>query len=402
MKISIGSGAIIIVSKRSQSNIPAVSEVVLKLRSIAVHLLARMYRPEERLFAFRLRRNGQGEILEGVSRRYTAIALIGLAGEDEHIVTQVLGNHSLEDVCDHLLKDIDLMEDLGEVALTTWAARMIKYPRTHKAIEALRRFDPIKVVYPTIELSWALTALIIESDEVTDMALARNYATVLMDSFNLKTAIFPHGPIRKGLSALCAHVSCFADFVYPIQALSYYYQVTKEKRAAEIACRCAEHMCELQGLDGQWWWHFDVRTGRTLEHYPVYSVHQDSMVPMVLSALSRACGQDHSVSIEKGLRWLAHPAEKTDSLIDKEHNAIWRSVARREPGRLVLGLQSAASYVHPAIRVPGVDVLFPPVLIDYESRPYHMGWILHAWRSNSEKKSERQTSVVKKKHPLKA
>jgi len=73
------------VDRRSQSDIPTVSEVVRKLRSIAIHSLARMYRPEEQLFAFRLRRNGQGEVLEGVSRRYTAIALIGLADEDQHI-----------------------------------------------------------------------------------------------------------------------------------------------------------------------------------------------------------------------------------------------------------------------------------------------------------------------------
>jgi hypothetical protein len=52
----------IIVSQRSQSNIPTLSELVWKLRSIAVHSLARMYRPKERLFAFRLRRNGQGEV----------------------------------------------------------------------------------------------------------------------------------------------------------------------------------------------------------------------------------------------------------------------------------------------------------------------------------------------------
>jgi hypothetical protein len=361
-----------------------------------------MYRPEEQLFAFRLCKNGQSNILEGVSRRYTATALIGLAGEDEHIVKQVLGDHSLEDVCAHLLSDIDSMEDLGQIALTTWAARMIKHPRTNKAIEALRRFNPAKTVYPTIELSWALTSLVIESDEVTDMALATNYAKALMDSFNHYSGLFPHGPKRKGLSAICTHVSCFADFVYPIQALSYYYQVKKDRRAADIACHCAEHMCGLQGPDGQWWWHFDFRTGRILERYPVYSVHQDSMAPMALLALYRSCGRNHTACIEKGLRWLANPSEKTASLIDKGRNVIWRSVARRDAKRLVIKLQSAASNIHPTIRVPGLDFLFPAVNIDYESRPYHMGWILHAWPANYHEKSEFHTPVLDTKHHLKA
>lgn len=372
----------LLTKQKNRSNQQEIAELVRTLRSFAVCSLAKMYRTEERLFVFRMRKNGQGEILEDISRKYTAAALIGLAAEDELIIKKVLGNHSVEDVCNNLLKNIDQTQDLGEVALTTWAARMIKHPRTHKAIEALKRFDPAKTVYPTIELSWALTALAIESDEATDMALAKGFAQALMDSFNYKTAVFPHGPIRKGLSAFCTHVSCFADFVYPIQALSYYYLATKDERAAEIACRCAERMCELQGPDGQWWWHFDVRTGRTLERYPVYSVHQDSMVPMALLALSRACDKDHWVSIEKGLHWLTQPSEGTDSLIDQQRNTIWRSVCRREPGRLTLGLQSAASYVHPAIRIPAVDVFFPPVSIDYESRPYHMAWILHTWPAN--------------------
>ena len=56
-----------------------------------------------------------------------------------------------------------------------------------------------------------------------------------------------------------------------------------------------------------------------------------------------------------------------------------RKVARREPGNLVRGLQAGASYLHPGLRVPATDLVFPPVAIDYECRPYEMGWILHTW-----------------------
>jgi len=241
--------------------------------------------------------------------------------------------------------------------------------------------DPASGTYPTVELSWALTALVIGGSEVADTALAERIADTLIRSFRHESGLFPHGPARKGLAALGAHVSNFADFVYPIQALSYYHQATGNTRAAEIACGCAERMCQLQGPGGQWWWHFDMRTGRVVERYPVYSVHQDSMAPMALFALAEACSRNHSESIEKGLLWLVSPSEKIESLIDAERNVIWRKVARHEPGRLVRGLQATASRLHPAIRLPAVDVAFPPGSIDYESRPYHMGWILHAWRS---------------------
>ena len=106
-------------NQTNPSKSPAVSGIIRKLRSIAVHSLARMYRPEERLFAFRLQKSGEGEVAEGVSRRYTATALIGLAGEDRHIVTEVLGNHSPQDICGRLIADIEDSSELGEIALTT-------------------------------------------------------------------------------------------------------------------------------------------------------------------------------------------------------------------------------------------------------------------------------------------
>ncbi len=341
-----------------------------------------MYRQQERIFAFRLRKNGNDEILEGVSRRYTATALIGLTDEDENIITRVLGNHSPEEVCEHLLNDIVNMNELGELALTTWAARRLEHPYSHKAVDALKHFCTLKKSFPTVELSWALTALVIDSCQATDMTLAKRLAEILMDSFNKQSNIFLHGPSRKGMSSFFSHVSCFADFVYPIQALSHYYQKTSDSRAAEIACCCAEYMCELQGSDGQWWWHYDNRTGRVLERFPVYSVHQDSMAPMALFALENACGKEYSQAIRKGLEWLINSPEINGSLIDMERNVIWRKVARREPFRLVRKAQAAASCLNHNLRLPGMDSIFPPVSIDYESRPYHMGWILYAWSGN--------------------
>ena len=367
-------------NQTTKSDISDISEVVGALRSIAVNSLARMYRPEQKLFAFRLRKKGREEILEGISRRYTAIALVGMAGEDRHITSEVLKKHSLQDVCERLLDDCGQSRELGELALTTWAAKVLRHKDAHKAVTALKLMEPAKGLYRTVELSWALTALVAGDSEPAEAPLAKKIADTLIASFNRQSGLFPHAPTRKGLSSLRSHVSCFADFVYPIQALSFYYQATGDSRASEIACACAEKMCELQGPQGQWWWHYDLRTGRVVERYPVYSVHQDSMAPMALFALADACDKkDHSEAIDKSLGWLTNPPEIPNSLIDRERNVIWRKVARREPFKLVRKLQATASYLHQTLRVPGADLLFPAVSIDYESRPYHMGWILYAW-----------------------
>jgi len=375
------------VNQRSHYNNSDVSEAVRRLRTLAVCSLARMYLPQEKLFAFRLKRTSRGELTEGISRRYTATALIGLASEDEHIAAEVLGRHSREDVCGRLIADCEKSQELGEIALTTWAARMLQHTHAHKAVDTLRLIDPTKGIYPTVELSWALTALVVNGSKATDMVHAKRIADVLMGSFKPESGLFPHNPSRKSLFLLRDHVCCFADLVYPIQALSYYHLATGDSQAAKIACSCAERMCQLQGLQGQWWWHFDVRTGRVLERFPVYSVHQDSMAPMALFALFQATGRDYSESIKKSLRWLTNPPEIPQSLIDMERNVIWRKVTRREPRRLVRGLQATVSRLHPSFRLPGLNMIFPPVSIDYESRPYHMGWILHAWPGDFRKKS---------------
>ena len=366
------------------------SDIIPELRAVAIDSLSRMYRPKEKLFAFRLRKDGEGEILEGVSRRYTATVLIGLACEDEQVTTKVLGNHSPEDICNNLINDIDTMNDLGQAALTCWAARAIKHPLVHKVVEALGKFYSAKNAFTIVELSWALTALSFESDIVTNNALIKKFAEILMDSFNPKSAIFSHGSVRKisdksikkYLSLLFRHVSCFADFVYPIQALSYYYKLTRDSRAAEIVFHCSEQMCKLQGDEGQWWWHFDNRTGRVLERFPVYSVHQDSMAPMALFAVEKTFGTSFTPAIEKGLNWLNNSPEISGSLIDTKRNIIWRKVTRREPRKLVRSLQAASSRIYSGFRAPAVDFVFPACEIDYESRPYHAGWILHAWPQN--------------------
>jgi len=362
----------------------SLGDIVRQVRAMAIQALPRMYCADQRLFAFRLRKNGCQDVREGISRRYTAIVLIGLAEESQNVAAEVLGGHRPEDVCTRLIEDIDQMSDLGEVALTTWAARALRHSNAPAAIRALRRMEPWLRPYPTVSLSWALAALVADGGDVTDMAQAQMTARTLLASFRPESGIFPHTSPGGKIPRLRAHVSCFADLVYPIQALSYYHLATGDAPAAGAAVRCAAHTCQLQGSAGQWWWHYDVRTGRVLERYPVYAVHQHAMAPMALFVLARACGRDHGASIARSLRWLDEPEENTGSLIDTGHQVIWRKVARREPRRLVRGLQAVASCLHPSLRAPAVDILFPPVAIDYETRPYEMGWILHAWPAGQE------------------
>jgi hypothetical protein len=340
-----------------------------------------MYRPNEGCFAFRIRRDRDGQdVLEGVSHRYTAIVLIGLAHEDPESSERILGGGSPLDVCAHLVSKTEQMANLGDVALTLWAARALGANGTGVALDRLKALRPHDGDHPTVEVAWALTALSLGTEsDVTGSDTARQTADRLMASFVPGSGLFRHWPAGARGSRLRGHVACFADLVYPIQALAHYYARTGDARAVTAATGCAERMCALQGEAGQWWWHFDVRTGRVVERYPVYAVHQDAMAPMALFDLQAACGVDHASAVQRGLDWLRHAAEIGGSLVDLSADLVWRKVARHEPGKLSRTLQASASRLHSGLRVPALEGLLRPGRIDYECRPYHLGWLLYAW-----------------------
>ena len=339
-----------------------------------------MYRPEQHIFAFRLRRWADKDVLEGVSGRYTAIALIGLATELEQDARDALRGQDPQDVCGRLVDAAEASDDIGQVALTLWAARAWDNPKVSKALERLKRMDPVRTACPTVELSWCLAALSIGGGRPVEESLARAVAGRLLAAFRPQSSLFSHWPADVPNRSFRSHVACFADLVYPIQSLSHYGRAAGCSEALQAARACAQRMAQGQGPAGQWWWHHDIRTHAVIEGYPVYAVHQDGMAPMALRAVRDATGDDHTDAIRKGLDWLWRTPEIGGrSLIDRPAGVIWRKVARREPGKISRALQAAASRVHPRLRLP-VGWVFRPGKIDFESRPYHMGWLLHAFQ----------------------
>ena len=38
----------------------------------------------------------------------------------------------------------------------------------------------------------------------------------------------------------------------------------------------------------------------------------------------------------------------------------------------------------PSLHLPWLEAAFPPNQVDYECRPYELGWLLYAWLSDGE------------------
>lgn len=346
------------------------------LRALAFAGLPRMYRPEEKRFVFRLRRTPDGVVSEGTSRRYTAITLIGLAEEDEASSSRVLAGQGRREVAASLLAELPQVDNLGDVALALWAAQAVGVADRRAGWDRLAALRPDEGQRFTVEVAWALAALTIDA-ETPHRDLRDRIARRLLAAQGAESTLFPHVLDGRGLRA---HVSCFADLVYPVHALSWYARATGDRAALDAAARCARHFCDVMGPAGQWWWHYDWRTGDVVEGYPVYAVHQDAMAPMALHAVEDAGGPSFAKEVALGLDWLRSAPELAGgTLVDDAAGLIWRKVARREPSKLARKVQAAASAVHPSLRVPGLDAVLVPGAIDFEDRPYHLGWLFHAF-----------------------
>lgn len=320
------------------------------------------------------------ERLEGDSLRYTAIAALGLSHVDRATQQQVLDGDTAFDLAHVCAVRGTTSADMGAIALSAWAAaeagRFHSVPLFRQLVQILASDTPIA----TVDCAWALSAGL-AARQFGDTQDVVSLATTRLMSGLSSSGLFPHMLPASASGRFRAHIGCFADQVYPIQALSRLHAAQQNAEALSAAEACAERICALQGPAGQWWWHYDTRNGDVVEGYPVYSVHQHAMAPMALLDLREAGGTDHSQAIIKGMRWLDEHPEVSMPLVASEKGVIWRKVGRREPRKVVRVLSAVTTALMPGRRIPGLNALFPPIRVDHECRPYELGWLIYAWLS---------------------
>ncbi|GIJ44577.1 hypothetical protein Val02_14630 [Virgisporangium aliadipatigenens] len=360
------------------------TRLVDRLCTVALEGLPRMYRPDSDEFAFTRARSTSGELeLRGTSTRYAAIVALGAQWLPEEKQRAVLGGMNVEEFVALLVSRLDRTTNLGDAGLIAWAAAQSAHPLLPKALERLRELDdPNKPQY-VVEASWVVAALAssIGQAEVKDhLAAARER---LLVSRHGNSPLFPHGTGPGLLPWYRSHVACYADQVYPIQALAILHRMRGDEEAKTAAVRAADRICELQGPGGQWWWHYDARTGGLVEGYPVYTVHQASMGPMALLDLTDAGGPSYREAIERGLRWITDPAEhrghETEPIVHDADGVTWRKIYRGDPKKVVRAVQGLTTKAVPGLHMPGIDAAYKPFALDRECRPYEFGWLLYAW-----------------------
>ena len=362
-----------------------VRERVPHLVTLAVHGLTDMYQPDGQYFPHTMRgaRSVDGPQLrpQGDSLRYAAIVALGLAALPPLIQKRVLAGDEASRLARTVATRAIGNEDSGVIALAAWAAAEAAGEFADELFDDLKIRVASKVPMPTVDASWALTAAIAAQHLGDTSTFVSTLANRLLVAAG-PSGVFPHMLPAEAQSKIRRHVGCFADQVYPIQALSRWFAASQDRTALAAANRCAQVIVDRQGLEGQWWWHYDVRDGSIVEGFPVYSVHQHAMGPMALHELHEVGGDDHDSAIALGLRWLDTHPEVIDELISERLNVVWRKVGRREQRKVVRRIAALTTARIPGLHLPLIDRVWPPGRIDYECRPYELGWLLYAWPAN--------------------
>lgn len=359
------------------------------LVALAIRGLQSMYLPDTHQFVQTVRGvsgvDGPRLAAEGTNLRYAAIVALGLSLTDAVTQREVLAGDSVVDLLHHIRRQALTHSDPGAVALSAWATAEVGGTVDTALFDRLRLWLQTPAALPTVDVAWMLTAAI-EAKALADSEAASSNVETVCDQAAERLlvsqgprGIFPHMHPAESQGRFRAHVGCYADQVYPIQALARLARATGTARALAAANACAARIVELQGAEGQWWWHYDSRDGSVVEGFPVYSVHQHAMGPMALFDLAGCGGNDHHAAVDLGMHWLAAHPEVFPELIDTQHSVIWRKVGRREPPKSVRKLNAVTTSLRPGLHLPGLDRAFPATVIDHECRPYELGWLLYAW-----------------------
>ncbi|MFE9560364.1 hypothetical protein ACFYM0_04575 [Streptomyces sp. NPDC006487] len=370
---------------------PSLHALAERLLALAEAGLPEMYLPGAETFVFTRAGTVSPEGVRrverrGTSTRYAAITALGARFLPEERQRALFDGRSAGEFTALLVERLPAVTNLGDAALIAWAAAETGHPKLADAVARVAELDvPGRPQY-TVEAAWVLSALTAARTSVDveyRLAAARDR---LLAARVGNGPLFPHATGPGLVPGYRSHVACFADQTYPLQALARLHASGADPEALAAADACAARICALQGDGGQWWWHYDARTGGVVEGYPVYSVHQHAMAPTALFDLAEAGGTDFGAEIRRGLRWMTEVPEiagpdgtPREPMILEEFGVTWRKVYRGDPAKAVRAARGLTTRVAPRARLAPLDRIFRPLAVDRECRPYEFGWLLHAW-----------------------
>ena len=352
---------------------------VSELCDLAALGLVSMLDPDRQIFCDVYNRTENGMSREGLSPRYTMMTLLGL-----HRYERSGGRSpvAIAPVLNALLRDTSWIRSAGDLGLLLWTCAELVPERLPDVYREVNAQGALACFLDgrqgsTMEVAWYLTGIahcyLAGHGDLPGLAEQVVAARQILEGNCGASGVYGHLSRSRSWAGLVrGRIGTFADQVYPTIAFARLSQALDDDKARQMALRTAEKMCELQAPLGEWCWHYDSQSGKVVSRYPVYSVHQHAMGPMMLFAASEATGCDFSEAIYKGLAWISGDNELHRDFVEPSLGLVWRSIY----------LDSMDAYVDASLRFLGMHsgtADANKLKVRHECRPYELGWLLYAF-----------------------
>jgi hypothetical protein len=175
----------------------------------------------------------------------------------------------------------------------------------------------------------------------------------------------------------------FATQIYLSIACYHYGEFAGSPQAIAAANACARKLIDLQGPRGEWPWFFDARSGRVLDFYEVYSVHQYGMAPALLELAEHHNVRGAREALVKGFHWVLGENQLGQSMLVPELGLSIRSQVRKnelmtKTPRILRAVKNAYLGISSGL-IESSDLA-----LRLECRSYELGWILWSFGQRSD------------------
>ena len=357
-----------------------------RLIDLGVRYLHTAYR-EEDLYPFKIVHKEGALQKVGISVRYSAMSAIGLYRATAHGIPLNLDPNR---IVAQLVDRLPQITNIGDLGLICWAVAIGKSDYGEQILTAIEQYGEIYVRkgtrnYASMELQWLLIGLCYLYPQCGHKArielLITRCREKLMRNYHPESGLFGFCSSDEDLTfrqRLKKNLSYFAEQIYGIYSLACYYELSGDSRSLSQARRIAEILCAFQGSEGQWCWTYDIETGTLVEAYPIYSVHQHGMAPMALLKLSWLKGGEYISQVSRGIEWIFGQNELGVSMVDWKQAVVWRSIRKGGWLKGVSNINKMLFILGLGQPMPLRQVRASGLEIDYECRPYEIGWMIYA------------------------
>ncbi len=357
---------------------------VSKLVGNSIHLLEKMFNESTSLFSFSARQI-DGSFLNDFSNagkfRYTLNVLFGLQKLQQHTdIPWDLKSLAEKFLSEHPVDGLSL-GDRGLLLHILSLENNTKARQIYISIEDLIK-DKTRTLKQAIQnIAWASIGITTYAKYETSAKgcdLARKAICYLCDDLmNSRTLLPRHNCGPRG-----AFIS-FGGIAYFLMAMEHYSKAFNDDYVSALFKNTVARVLALQGKSGEWPWFVDSSSGRVMDWYQIYSVHQDSMAMLFLLPAVDMGVTGSAEAIRKSYRYLFGNNQLQSHLIQNEPFFIFRSIRRKNrlaerPRRLLYSFANK-------IASRSAELADSACLeINKECRSYHLGWIVYAWAGRSD------------------